>query len=194
MRVGLGARRLAEHVVGIEIALRGHRPAAPHRLLDGAAEHELLAHLAHRRRHRRADDRLAEPAHHGAQRAFDAALAFVEHLARQHQRPGRGVDEDRAGAARMRRPVMRRDLVADQVVHGAGVGNAQQRLGQAHQRHAFLGRQAVGRQENLHQPRIGRGAHGAHQIGGLRRDLRALGRPRAPPDRRDAAAPRLRGR
>ena len=116
-RVGLGARRLAEHVVGIEIALGGHRAAAPHGLLDGAAEHELLAHLAHRRRDRGADHRLAEPAHHRAQRAFDAALAFVEHLAGEHQRPGRGVDEDRARAAGMRRPVVRRDLVADQIVH-----------------------------------------------------------------------------
>ena len=86
-----------------------------------------------------------------AQRALDAALAFVEHLAGQHQRPGRGVDEDRTGAARMRRPVVRRDLVADQLVHRLGVGHAQQRLGQAHQRHALLGREAVGRKEHLHQ-------------------------------------------
>ena len=74
----------------------------------------------------------------------------------------------------MRRPVVRRDLVVDQVVHGLGVGHAQQRLGEAHQRHAFLGREPVGREENLHQPRIGRGAHRAHQIGRLRRDRRAL--------------------
>ena len=64
----------------------------------------------------------------------------------------------------MRRPVVRRDLVADQIVHRLGVGNAQQRLGQAHQRHAFLGRQAVGREEHLHQPRIGRPAHRLDQI------------------------------
>ena len=173
-RVGLGARCLAQHVVGIEIALRRHRATAPHCFVDGAAEHELLAHFAHRRRNRGTDHRLAEPAHHGAQRAFDAALALVEHLAGEHQRPGRSVDEYRAGTARMRRPVMRRDLVADEVVHRAGVGHTQQRLGETHQRHALLGREPVGRQENLHQPRIGRGAHGAHQIGRLRRDLGAL--------------------
>ena len=98
-RVGVGARRLAEHVIGIEIAFRRHRTAAAHRFLDGAAEHELLAHLAHGRRDGSADHRLAEPANHGAQRAFDAALDFVvQHLAGEHQRPGRGVDEDRAGA------------------------------------------------------------------------------------------------
>ena len=173
-RVGLGARGLAEHVVGIEIAFRGHRAAALDRLGDGAAEHELLAHLAHRRGDRGADHRLAEPAHHRAQRAFDAALAFVEHAAGQHQRPGRGVDEDRGRAARMRRPVLRRDLVADQLVHRLGVGHAQQRLGEAHQRHAFLGREAVGGEEDLHQPRVGRAAHRPHQIGGMPGDCGAL--------------------
>ena len=65
----------------------------------------------------------------------------------------------------MRRPVVRRDLVLDQVVHRLGVGHAQQRLGKAHQRHALLGREAVGGEEDLHQPRIGRGAHIAHQPG-----------------------------
>ena len=75
----------------------------------------------------------------------------------------------------MRRPVVRRDLVADQIVHRAGVGHAQQRLGEAHQRHALLGRQAVGGEEHLHQPRVGRSAHGAHEVGGTRRDRGAVG-------------------
>ena len=35
------------------------------------------------------------------------------------------------------------DLVADQRVAGCGVGDAQQRLGEAHQRHALLARQRI---------------------------------------------------
>ena len=169
-RVRLRTRSLAEHVVGIKVAFRGHRPAALHGLGDGAAEHELLSHLAHRRRDCRADHRLAQPPHHRAQGAVDAALALVEHAAGQHQRPGRGIDENRGGAAGMRRPVLRRDLVADQFVHRLGVGHAQQRLGKAHQCNALLGREAVGGEEHLHQPRIGRTAHSAHQLGGMFRD------------------------
>ncbi len=91
---------------------------------------KLLAHLAHGNRHRRAD-RPARPGGViiGAQGAFDAAaLAVLQHAAGQHQRPGRGIDEDRARRAGMRRPVMRRDLVADQFVHRLRVRHAQQRL------------------------------------------------------------------
>ena len=95
-RIGFRARRLAQHVVGIEIALRGHIAAAAHRLVDGAAKHELLAHLAHRRRHSATDNRLAQAPHHRAQRADDSVIGVVQHAAGQHQRPGRCVDEDRA--------------------------------------------------------------------------------------------------
>ena len=172
--VCLGAGRLAQHVVGIEIALADIVAAAPHGFVDGAAEHELLAHLAHGGRDGGADDRLAEPPHHGAQRPLDGALALVQHAARQHQRPGRGVDEDGRRFARMRRPVVRGDLVADQVVHGLGVGHAQQRLGQAHQRHAFLRRQAVFGQEHFHQLPVGRRPDGANQPGGAGGNLGAL--------------------
>ncbi len=38
----------------------------------------------------------------------------------------------------MARPVGLAELVADQLVDGVGVGNAQQRLGQAQKRHPFL--------------------------------------------------------
>ncbi len=43
----------------------------------------------------------------------------------------------------MRLPVAVGDLVADQRVARRGVGNAQQRFGEAHQRHAFLARKRV---------------------------------------------------
>jgi len=37
----------------------------------------------------------------------------------------------------MARPIRRRELVADETVHRGGIGDPQQRLGQAHQGHAF---------------------------------------------------------
>jgi len=153
-RVGFGARRFAQHVERIEIALAGVGLAAPHRLVDVFAEHELLAHLAHRRGHCASDDGLAQPPHHGAQDAFDAAFTILQNLAGQRQRPGRGVDEDRRRAAGVFGPVMRRDLVADQFVDGLRIGHPQERLGQAHQRHALAARQAIFRQKLFHQPGI----------------------------------------
>jgi hypothetical protein len=51
----------------------------------------------------------------------------------------------------MRLPLAVRDLVADERIARVGIGNAQQRLGQAHQRHAFLRRQRVFLQQALHE-------------------------------------------
>ena len=67
----------------------------------------------------------------------------------QHQAPRRRVDQQRVGRAEMPLPVAARELVADQQVRRAGVGNAQQRLGDAHQQHAFLRRQVVLLQERF---------------------------------------------
>ncbi|MCY1431360.1 hypothetical protein D9M71_473260 [compost metagenome] len=55
-------------------------------------------------------------------------------------------------------PVAVADLVADQRVAGGLVGNAQQRFGQAHQRHAFLGGQREFLQQTLHQALAAAGA------------------------------------
>ena len=95
-RVALRPRRLAEHVKGIEIAFSRDITPGSDRLVDGTTQHELLAHFPHRRRHGFADHRLSQSPYHPAQRAFDAALAVVEYLASQHERPCRGVDKDRA--------------------------------------------------------------------------------------------------
>ncbi len=173
-RVVLGARGLAEHVKGIKITFSREVASAPHRLVDAAAEHEMLAHFPHRRRHGRADHRLSEPPDHRAQRALDANLAIVEDAAGQHQRPGRRIDEDRARASRMRRPIVRRDLVVDQIVHGLRVGHPQQRLRKAHQRHAFLRRQAIFGEKHLQHLDIGPLAHRAHQIDRTHGDRGAL--------------------
>ncbi len=59
-------------------------------------------------------------------------------LAGDDETPGGGVDEHGFSATDMGGPVALGDLVADQRVPGFGIGNAQQRFGEAHQRHAFL--------------------------------------------------------
>ncbi len=67
-------------------------------------------------------------------------------------------------------PIGAADLVADERVGGVGVGDAQERLGEAHQDHALLGREAVFVQERvepaLPDPLL---AHAAHEV------ARALG-------------------
>jgi hypothetical protein len=101
-----------------------------------------------------ADHRLAEAADGAAEGGGDAGLAVGgEHLARQHQRPGRGVDQRRGGMAEMPAPFGGRDLVLDEVVHRGRVGHAQERFGQAHQRDAFVRGEAVFGEEDLHQAR-----------------------------------------
>ena len=75
----------------------------------------------------------------------------------------------------MATPVRRGDLVFDQGVHGFGVRDAEQRLGQAHQRDAFVGGQPVFREEHLHQTGLGAGADSADKIGPLGDDRGAGG-------------------
>ena len=104
----------------------------------------------------------------GQRRRQAAVVGGRGQLAGDDQAPGGGVDEQRAAAAEMRAPVAVGDLVADQRVAGGGVGNAQQRLGEAHQRHAFLARQRI----FLHQPLDA----GALVLGAQRRDQLAGGR------------------
>ena len=78
------------------------------------------------------------------QRRRQAALAAGRRQpAGQQQAPGRGIHEQRRAVAEMGLPVAAADLVADQRVARLVVGNAQQRLGQAHQRHALLARERI---------------------------------------------------
>ena len=166
IRILHGARRLAEHVVGIAVAPFLHRAGALHRRADALAKHELAPHLLHRARHRRADHRLAKPLQSALQMRGDAGLlGLFQHPARQHQRPGGGIDERRGGMAEVARPVRRGDLVLDQGIDGFAVGHAQECFGKAHQRDALLGGKAVFGEEHLHQPRARGGADLAHQIG-----------------------------
>ncbi len=81
--------------MAIAVALGG--AGALERLLDRAADDELAAEDAHRRGHRLAHHRLARAARRGgaARRADRAPRARRDQPPGQHQRPGRGVDEDR---------------------------------------------------------------------------------------------------
>ena len=59
------------------------------------------------------------------------------------------------------------DLVADQKVRGVTVGNAQERLGEAHQHHAFLGIEAEFNQERVEAAGFAAlPAHAFHQCPG----------------------------
>jgi len=170
-----GERGLAEHVEGIAVGRVFALARALERVLDGAPHHELVAHDAHRLAHREPDHRLAGAAHQPAQCADHVAARFIgqiDHMPGQHQAPGGGVDEQRIALAQMRVPVGLAELVADQAVGGAGVGDAQQRFGHAHQQHAFLGAEVVLAHEGFDRALLqGAGAHRADQAhgGGLDR-------------------------
>ena len=149
--VGRGFRRLAEHVVGMPVAVALGGGGAVERLADRAAHDELAPQDAHCRQHRLTHHRLARAGDEAVQGMGEFALAgvVVQHPPGQHQGPGRGVDEDRAGMAEMALPIGGGDLVADQPVDRVAVGDAQQRLGEAHQRHPLGRRQRVFVQEGV---------------------------------------------
>ena len=150
LRVLVGERRLAEHVVGVAKALRLAPARAAERLRDGLAAHELLAQQPHGHVERLAHHRLAAARERATQRTGQPRLVVCgDQPAGDDQAPGGGVDEERPGrSAEVRAPVGAGDLVADQRVARGRVRDAQQRLGQAHQRHALLRRQ----RELVHQP------------------------------------------
>ena len=158
--VGGGHGGLAEHVVGM--AETRPRTVAGERLLDRLAVDELLAHEPHRAVDGAADQRLAAARHQPGERA-DRPVAIVrpDQPAGDEQPPGGGVDQRRIAAAEMRAPVAVAELVADQRVARRRVGNAQHRLGQAHQRHALGRRQRELVDQSLHQAFAARRRGGA---------------------------------
>ena len=70
----------------------------------------------------------------------------------------------RARVAEVRRPVRRTDLVLDQRIDGLRVRDSQQRLGEAHERHALACREPVLGEEALHDGGPGPRPGGADQI------------------------------
>ena len=127
------------------------RARAVERLGDGAPHDELAGEDAHRRDHRLTHHRLARARDKAAQRGAQIVQfgRRMQQPSGQHQRPGRGVDEQRVGMAEMARPIGLAELVADQPVDGLGVGYAQQRLGEAQQRHPLLRGQRVFVQQRI---------------------------------------------
>ena len=168
--LGVG-RRFAEHVVGEGETAGLALAARSDRLLDRAAGDELLAHESHGDIDAAADDRLAAAGDEARQRRRQALLAGRrDQPAGQHQAPGGGVHEHRRAVAEMRAPVAGRKLVADQRVAGGGVGNAQQRLGEAHQRHPLLARERIFVDQALDAARARHGPQAGDEAAGQRLD------------------------
>ena len=185
-RVRRGERGLAEHVVGIAEALALPAPGALERQLDGLPGHELVAHQPHRHVDAPADQRLAAFPERARQRIAEAGLGMGgDQSPGNYKAPGGGVDEQRPAMSQMRAPVGITDLVPDQRIAGRLVGNPQQRLGQAHQRHALLRGQREFLDQALDQPlpaeSAGVIAQGARQI--AREPLRRIGLRRRQPRR-----------
>ena len=154
--LGIGGRErgLAEHVVRMAEPFGFERAGVRERLADRLAGDELLAHDAHRAVDALPDQRLAALADQPSQRARQTRLAVRrDELAGEHQRPGGGIDEERRALAEMLVPLAGADLVADERVARRGIGDAQQRLGQAHQRHAFLRRERIFLEQALDETR-----------------------------------------
>ena len=173
-------RAFAEHVERIAVAGIGALARARQGLADGPAHDELVAHDPHRLAHRQPHHRLADAADQALERAgrvVAGQVVEVDQAAGEHQAPGRGVDQHRLALAQVLLPVGVAELVADQLVGGFLVGDAQQRLGHAHQQHAFLAAQVVLAHEGLDRALVlGAGAHPPHQVGGQGVDLGLAGR------------------
>jgi hypothetical protein len=146
LRVRGGAGALAQHVEGIE--KRATTIGARQRLFDRLAEHEMRAEQPHGLAGSGAHRRQAEPFDQRLDDAF-RRLARMNDARRNAERPGRGRDQQRGRARIVMRPVAGFQLVLDQAVGGVGVGHPQQRLGQHHQRQAFLGGERISVQEIL---------------------------------------------
>ena len=137
-----------------------------------------MAHDAHGLPEGGAQHWLAQPtgdACDEAARIVQVVVARPHDAAGQHQAPGRCVDEQRLGIAQMRCPIAPGDLVGDQFVGGRIVRNAQQRLGEAHENHAFLRRQIVLPQEGVEAAAFDLVvAHAIDQLARLRGDALLL--------------------
>ena len=190
------ARPLAQHVEGEAVAFGFQRRGARQRLVDGPPEDEAVAQHPHGLAQRLADDGLARTADEPLQDGGGPrplVPAQPHHPAREHQAEGRGVDEQAVGAAEVLFPVAAADLLGDQRIGGILVGNAQQRLRQAHQDDAFLRGKAVLMHEGIDAAVLVAVAAGSpHQPGGEVHDAGALVRREGWRARRGRPSARLR--
>ena len=137
-RIGRGQRRFAEHVERVRIAFRLTLARVRERLVDRAPGDELPPQEPHREIDALAYQRLAALAQERRERLLERPLvARVDEPAGDQQAPRGGIDEQRWRRADVRAPVAASDLVADQPIARGRVRNAQERLGDAHQRDAL---------------------------------------------------------
>ncbi len=115
---------------------------------DVLADDEMRTEKPHRLPDCRPHRRQADPAQHGVEDGF-RRLARMNDANGDAERPRRGRYQERGGFDVAVEPAAGGKLVFDQPVGGGGVGNAQQRFGQHHERQAFLGRQRIGVQKVL---------------------------------------------
>ncbi len=137
LRIGMRFRSLAQHVEAVAQAPVG----ACQGFADGAAHHELPRQHAHAATKSGTDHRFTEPSDDAADDVPE--IVQCEHTSGQHERPGGGVHRKRVAVADMPLPIGAGDTVLDQRIGGGGVGDAQQRLGEAQEGHAFRGAEAV---------------------------------------------------
>ena len=144
----LRPRAFAKHVerVAEQAALSG--AGAVQRLADGLAQHEMAAEHPHRLPRGSADGGNADALGERAQDAL-RRLARLDHARRDAERPGRRGDEECVRAGLVVDEVALADLVLDQPVRGGGVGHAQQRFGEHHERQALAARQRILAQQLL---------------------------------------------
>ena len=137
-RVGRGQRRFAQHVERVCVALRLALARVREGLVDRAPGDELPAQEPHREIDALAYQRLAALAQERRERLLERALvARVDEPAGDEQAPRGRIDEQRRRRADVRAPIAAADLVADQAIARGCVRNAQERLGDAHQRDAL---------------------------------------------------------
>ena len=136
------ARAFAQHVEGIARQPSRSGACPLERRLDRLAQHEMIAHDAHRlagrAAHRGQADALGETRHDAVRR-----LAGQDDARGDRKRPSRSRDEQRVGLRLVMSEVALAELVLDQAVGGSGVRHAQQRFGEHHEGKAFLGRKRI---------------------------------------------------
>ena len=123
------ATRQAMRLMGSHFVLGETIEAA----LDRAQLHS--ERLPRRRPHRRRAQPFCQPSDGPLRR-----LAGLDHAGRHAERPGRGIDQERARPRLVMDEIALAELVLDELVGGAGVRNPQQRFRQHHQCQPLLGR------------------------------------------------------
>ena len=127
LRIRFGPCTFPEHVIRVRVALANQIRTPFHRLVDISTEHKLRSHFAHRLTDSGPDHRLPQPADQPVERSHQSALvAILDDTARQHQRPGRCVHKTRRRLAEMRAPIVRGDLVLDQIIDGLSIRHTKQ--------------------------------------------------------------------